>query len=971
MQRKLIVTLVAAALELYAATASAQANSCVITNAGSSSATNAGRVASGPLNPIDGFPEYVTDSAGNSMQRCLDDAVCFFDPVVTSDPFSVQIRSGGEAFYWSADAILTDPATTTPILKLVMAAETAFLQAGPNDEPINGSQLPFLRLRWVFDAPFDGTYTLSHPFGQERFTVVGATGNRDVANTVDRGFAPNQRDIVGPVGPFLIQAGAPAGYAGDINVLNTVTGGPCGNVVTLTGVGPDGETPIIFSNGSTEISTNQFAVQGKFFDGAVQTPMNSSRLTYSRSAAGRLEVFASSLPTATVTVADGPSTATATGFVAGTVTLDRSTPTALNATTADGINSTTVAVANAATLPRALTVTAADTVTPLLDANGQPVLNANGTPKLKFDPTAEIPVLVDFVDIASADFDPSTSTLSVAAVSGDQLEKPALTVRGLGPVPATGVFTLVTTAPPGKVTVDSAKGGSSTAQVRITAAVAPDAPKTLTASEIGSSSVKLSWVDASNNETGFRIYQVSPGTRTALTTSTTSSVVLTGLNSQTAYVFEVVAFNITGESVASNQVSVTTIAPPVAPTVSAPTLSETEVTSINVSWTDNATDETGYEVYRKIGTNGARTLIGTTAANVTSFVDGGRAINTTYSYEVRTLRNADASTYAASTAIATNTALATTAIAGQAPNGMGATATGTQVALSWGDRATNESRYVIRRCTYVAPATGCTNFVTIATRPANATSYTDLTAVPGTSYTYQVAAFRWRNQLASTVNATVPIANPTSVSATNASPNVLNWVDTQTGETGYRIASRNVTFTAAGAVTVPAAYTNLGEVGANVLTYQDSAATAGSLYQYRVQTLVNAATSAGITAYGVAGGIPAPTIGNVTRPTTGTAAQQSLITVRWTPPVVNAAIGGYRIQRCTVTATEPCADTGNWVNATTVAPATIVGRQAAQATTRLPVNTANITYRFRVIATTGSVNTGIESPPSAAGSVTR
>ena len=52
-------------------------------------------------------------------------------------------------------------------------------------------------------------------------------------------------------------------------------------------------------------------------------------------------------------------------------------------------------------------------------------------------------------------------------------------------------------------------------------------------------------------------------------------------------------------------------------------------------------------------------------------------------------------------------------------------------------------------------------------------------------------------------------------------------------------------------------------------------------------------------------------------------------------------------------------------------PAAIAGRTRATATSALPATTAGVTYRFRLIATTGTVVTGIESQPSVAASVTR
>lgn len=56
-------------------------------------------------------------------------------------------------------------------------------------------------------------------------------------------------------------------------------------------------------------------------------------------------------------------------------------------------------------------------------------------------------------------------------------------------------------------------------------------------------------------------------------------------------------------------------------------------TQINLSWTDNSTDETGFKIERKT-LNGTYVVIGTTNSNVNTFNDTGLTTNTTYVYRV-------------------------------------------------------------------------------------------------------------------------------------------------------------------------------------------------------------------------------------------------------------------------------------------------------------------------------------------------
>jgi hypothetical protein len=70
---------------------------------------------------------------------------------------------------------------------------------------------------------------------------------------------------------------------------------------------------------------------------------------------------------------------------------------------------------------------------------------------------------------------------------------------------------------------------------------------------------------------------------------------------------------------------------PLAPTnLTGSTISTTQ---INLSWTDNATNEVGYKIERKTGA-GSYAIIGSTATNLTTFNDLGLTPNTSYTYRV-------------------------------------------------------------------------------------------------------------------------------------------------------------------------------------------------------------------------------------------------------------------------------------------------------------------------------------------------
>ncbi|MCF7954780.1 MAG: DUF6288 domain-containing protein [Phycisphaerae bacterium] len=84
-------------------------------------------------------------------------------------------------------------------------------------------------------------------------------------------------------------------------------------------------------------------------------------------------------------------------------------------------------------------------------------------------------------------------------------------------------------------------------------------------------------------------------------------------------------------------------APPAAPSgLSATAISKSQ---IDISWTDNATNETGFKIERSDRNNGNFVQIATVGADVTSFSDTGLKKNTTYYYRVRATNASGDSAY--------------------------------------------------------------------------------------------------------------------------------------------------------------------------------------------------------------------------------------------------------------------------------------------------------------------------------------
>jgi cellulose 1,4-beta-cellobiosidase len=172
---------------------------------------------------------------------------------------------------------------------------------------------------------------------------------------------------------------------------------------------------------------------------------------------------------------------------------------------------------------------------------------------------------------------------------------------------------------------------------------------------------------------------------------------------------------------------------PITPTVpAAPSslrVSGATSTSLSLTWSDNAANETGYQLERSA--DGADFLpLATLPANTVSWLDGGLASGTTFHYRVRAYNGAGYSAYAGPVS---GTTLAVTLP--PAPTGLTAVASAQKgrILLSW-QPSTGATSYKVKRSLtsggpYSTVATGVTS-----------TSYTDGGLRTKTTYYYVVSA---------------------------------------------------------------------------------------------------------------------------------------------------------------------------------------------------------------------------------------
>jgi Phage-related protein, tail component len=260
------------------------------------------------------------------------------------------------------------------------------------------------------------------------------------------------------------------------------------------------------------------------------------------------------------------------------------------------------------------------------------------------------------------------------------------------------------------------------------------------------------------------------------------------------------------------------ISRPLGPT----TLTGTGVTNnggkfkINLTWTDHANNETGFQVERSTS-NANFAIIGTAAANASSFSDGTVTAGVAYYYRVAAFNTGGNSPY--SNVLQTGAAPA--APSQLAANGISAS----EIDLSWVDNATNETALLVER------STDNVSFTQIASLAAGSTSYPNTGLASGTTYYYRVRAqnsfgFSAYSNVANST--TIGPAAPSNLKATAVSTTQVNltWTDNSTNESGFTVQRS----------TDGTNYATVATTASNVTTFSDTGLSRSTKYYYRVQS---------------------------------------------------------------------------------------------------------------------------------------
>lgn len=358
-------------------------------------------------------------------------------------------------------------------------------------------------------------------------------------------------------------------------------------------------------------------------------------------------------------------------------------------------------------------------------------------------------------------------------------------------------------------------------------------PTNLTAVALSSKDIGLAWTDNSTGENYFKVLRSADGVGFAVVAwvpANGTSYVDGGRQANTTYWYRVQAYE-TGGGVSdfSNTASATTLAVGTAPTpASGLVATPLSTTQVGLTWSDNSTNELGFRIERAKPGN-SFSVTATVPAGATSHTDGGLQESTAYQYRIIAY-NSDGN------ATPSNVASVTTLSSLSAPASLVATVqSSTKVLLNWVDTTTTEAGFKVYR------AKAGEAFSLLGTSPANTPTYTNGSALPGTTYEYRVVAYTSSGAASppsNVVTVTTPAlpTSPESLTATANSPTqvTLTWADRSNDETHFKVDRS----------TNGGSYGTIAWVAANLTAFVDKGRNSGVTYSYRVSSYNANGTSA-------------------------------------------------------------------------------------------------------------------------------
>lgn len=285
----------------------------------------------------------------------------------------------------------------------------------------------------------------------------------------------------------------------------------------------------------------------------------------------------------------------------------------------------------------------------------------------------------------------------------------------------------------------------------------------------------------------------------------------------------------------SSQTGVTlAVSGPPAPIPGAPqnlTASVNSSGQVVLTWTPADSFAARFHIDRQIAGAGF-SEIALIQASATTFTDPNTTAGTTYQYRVRAENDYGLSAYSA---VVSATVLAAQLL--PPSNVQAAAVSQTQVNLTWSAANTNATRFHIERKTGAAGT-----YAEITAVPGTSVSYQDTTVVANTAYTYRVrsegsSGFSVYSAESSATTPALPLPPAPVLQGTASSPLQihLSWTSTATSVIRFRIERRTTT----------GVYAEISQPIGTSTSFDDSGLSASTTYLYRMRV----ETGAGISPY--------------------------------------------------------------------------------------------------------------------------
>lgn len=169
-------------------------------------------------------------------------------------------------------------------------------------------------------------------------------------------------------------------------------------------------------------------------------------------------------------------------------------------------------------------------------------------------------------------------------------------------------------------------------------------PTNLRAEALGASKIRLTWVDNSVDELGFKIERKNPVTgeyeQISGMTSNVEEYIDINLTPGTSYTYRVASFTSKAQSAWSNEATATTYTEDVSPPIALIATFVPEDNHVLVKWTDPTISEKGGVLERKDGLTGNFLEIALFDVNTTRVIDEDIQPNTLYTYRAKYITDA-------------------------------------------------------------------------------------------------------------------------------------------------------------------------------------------------------------------------------------------------------------------------------------------------------------------------------------------